>query len=121
MKNVSTGWAVSTALGLLMVLTLGLGLVWLNIERVDLAYRLKKTRNEIEWAEGLAAKLEVERDTLSTPSRLRRMAENYGLGPAMPGQIRQLRDTPISAGALSENDLNASSGPQVRKSVDSRN
>ncbi len=118
MRNVSSSWAFSTAFGLLMILSLGLGLVWLNIERVDLAYRLKKTQNEIERAEGLAAKLEVERDTLSTPSRLRRMAQSYGLGPAMPGQIRQLRDTSISAGALSDSDTTSPTGPEVRKSVD---
>lgn len=76
----------------LLALALGLGLasVWMNIERVDLAYTLKKMERDLGDKAALAAKLEVERDNLSSPYQLKRLAEKYGLGPAGPGQIRRI-------------------------------
>lgn len=76
----------------LLVLALGLGLasVWMNIERVDLAYTLKKMERDLGDKTALAAKLELERDNLSSPYQLKRLAEKYGLGPAGPGQIRRI-------------------------------
>jgi hypothetical protein len=49
------------------MLVFGMGLVWLNIERVDMAYEITRLQGEIDQTTALAAKLEVERDTLITP------------------------------------------------------
>ncbi len=90
MSALSREWAVSMAFSIFLMLVFGLGLVWLNIERVDLAYELNKMQRQIDEADTLVAKLEVERNTLITPARLREMARQYGLGPARPGQIRRV-------------------------------
>ncbi|MEL7642344.1 MAG: hypothetical protein AAGU21_22130 [Solidesulfovibrio sp.] len=90
MGTLSREWAISMAFSLVLLLVFGLGLVWLNIERVDLAYELNKMQRQIDEVETLAAKLEVERNTLITPARLREVARDYGLGPARPGQIRRV-------------------------------
>ncbi len=74
----------------LTLLALGLGLTWVNIERVDMAYELKRIQTEIDSQEALISKLEVERNTLLTPERLRILATQYGLTQARPGQIRRL-------------------------------
>lgn len=77
--------------GLLVVfLLLGLCLVWLNIERVDLAYRIRKLEAAIETRRELVSKLEVELNNLRSPARLRGLAATYGLAPAEPGQIRRM-------------------------------
>jgi cell division protein FtsL len=70
----------------------GLGLVWVNIERVDLAYEIKKLQTQIDNAQSLISKLQVERDNLVNPRRLDQLAKDYGLGPAKPGQIRRFTD-----------------------------
>ncbi|MHC1789891.1 hypothetical protein [Solidesulfovibrio sp.] len=90
MGTLSKEWAISMAFSIALLLIFGLGLVWLNIERVDLAYELNKMQRQIDEMEALSAKLEVERNTLITPSRLRELARDCGLGPARPGQIRRV-------------------------------
>lgn len=90
MGTLSKEWAISMAFSIALLLIFGLGLVWLNIERVDLAYELNKIQRQIDEMETLSAKLEVERNTLITPSRLRELAKDCGLGPARPGQIRRV-------------------------------
>lgn len=90
MGTLSKEWAISMAFSIALLLIFGLGLVWLNIERVDLAYELNKMQRQIDDMEALSAKLEVERNTLITPSRLRELAQDCGLGPARPGQIRRV-------------------------------
>ena len=90
MGALSKEWAISMAFSLALLLIFGLGLVWVNIERVDLAYELNKIQHQIDEREVLSAKLEVERNTLITPSRLREFAKERGLGPARPGQIRRV-------------------------------
>ena len=90
MGALSREWAISMAFSLVLLLVFGLGLVWLNIERVDLAYAITQMQKNIDEAEALTAKLEVERNTLVTPSRLREQAKDHGLGPARPGQIRRV-------------------------------
>lgn len=93
MGTLSREWAISMAFSIALLLVFGLGLVWLNIERVDMAYELNKIQRQIDEVEALTAKLEVERNTLITPSRLREMAKDCGLGPARPGQIRRVAAT----------------------------
>jgi len=90
MGTLSKEWAISMAFSIALLLVFGLGLVWLNIERVDMAYELNKMQRQIDDMEALSAKLEVERNTLITPARLREMAKDCGLGPARPGQIRRV-------------------------------
>ena len=70
-------------------LILGLVSVWLNIERVDKAYDLRRMEKRLDEQEALAAKLEVERNNLLSPIRLRELAQKYGFGPASQGQIRR--------------------------------
>jgi cell division protein FtsL len=89
-KGVTKEWALTLAFSVLTVLALGLGLTWVNIERVDMAYELKRLQTEIDAQEALISKLEVERNTLLTPERLRVLAVQYGLNQARPGQIRRL-------------------------------
>lgn len=90
MGSLTREWAVSMAFSIVLLLVFGLGLVWLNIERVDMAYELNKMQRQIDDTEALVAKLEVERNTLITPARLREVARQYDLGPARPGQIRRV-------------------------------
>jgi cell division protein FtsL len=90
MKGVTKEWALTLGFSVLTVLVLGLGLTWVNIERVDMAYELKRLQTEIDSQEALLSKLEVERNTLLTPDRLRTLAAQYGLTQARPGQIRRL-------------------------------
>lgn len=90
MNALSREWAISVAFSIVLLLVFGLGLVWLNIERVDMAYELTKMQRQISDTDTLVAKLEVERNTLITPARLRELARQYNLGPARPGQIRRV-------------------------------
>lgn len=89
-KGVTKEWAITMAFSVLVFLALGLGLTWVNIERVDMAYELKRLQTEIVAQEALISKLEVERNTMLTPERLRGLASQYGLTQARPGQIRRL-------------------------------
>jgi hypothetical protein len=69
---------------------LGLGLVLVNIERVDLGYKMKQVSMSIARSQELLSKLEVERNNLIAPSRLRREGEAMGLREPRPGQVRKL-------------------------------
>ena len=69
---------------------LGLTLVWLNIERTKLAYRMRVLQHEADERVDLNAKLSVEREHLLSPRELGKKAELMGLGPAKTGQIRRL-------------------------------
>jgi len=81
-------WMVLTLLG--AALTLGLGAVWLNIERMDLAYDLRKMEKSLGQKEDLAVKLTVERNNLVSPYQLKGLAGQLSLGVAAPGQIRRI-------------------------------
>jgi cell division protein FtsL len=91
-KGVSGAWVVVMILLFVAALVQGLGLVWVNIERVDLAYGIKKLQTQADNAESLISKLQVERDNLVNPRRLDQLAKDYGLGPAKPGQIRRFTE-----------------------------
>ena len=71
-----------------IVMLLSLSSVWLNIERMDLAYDLNKMEKDLASRTALASKLELERNNLISPYRLKRLAATYGLGPVEPGQMR---------------------------------
>lgn len=85
-----TFWFPCFCLSIVGALSLGLLVVWLNIEQVDMAYKLKKLQTEISAAGNLSAKLEVERDNLVSPYRLSRRAEEMGMHPATSGQQRKI-------------------------------
>jgi hypothetical protein len=86
------GWVGAFFLAIAGVLVLGLSSVWLNIERMDLAYDLNKLEKELGNRTALATKLEVERNNLLSPYRLKRLAAVYGLIPVGPGQMRIMTD-----------------------------
>lgn len=87
---------------LLCSLALGLGVVWCGNERYDLAYKLTAMRAELHEREALQAKLEVERDSLLSPHRLRAKAREFGLGPADRGRIRTMDPVPTGEPATGE-------------------
>ncbi len=70
---------------------LGLARVWVNVERVDLAYELEKLQGELEKNRDLRSKLIVERDNLLSSCNLRNTAQEEGLNEPSPDQIRKLR------------------------------
>jgi cell division protein FtsL len=90
MRPVSKRMVLLTAVFCACALMLGLTLVWLNMERVHMAYELKKLQAEVNNLEDHAAKLMVERDNLLSPYRLRELAAQYGLEEAGAGQIRMM-------------------------------
>ena len=71
----------------LLTIILGLALVWVNIERVDLAYGLKVLEKREQYS-----KLQVERHYLLAPATLRERAEKAGLKPPHRDQIRILEE-----------------------------
>ena len=90
MSQQSAGWRAAVVLLALVTLMLGLTVVWLNIERVAMLYSLRTLQGEVEERQVLVAKLQVERENLRSNYRLQQDAEEYGLGPAEPGQIRRM-------------------------------
>ncbi len=93
--NALTGREFFWTLLFLIILVLGLGMtsVWMNIERMDLAYDLKRMETELDQKTALVTKLEVERNNLSSPYRLKKLAEKYDLRPAVAGQIRRIDES----------------------------
>ncbi|MDR3640626.1 MAG: hypothetical protein P4L39_04830 [Humidesulfovibrio sp.] len=82
------GFVLTFFCAIAAALLLGLSSVWLNIERMDLAYDLNKLEKELADRTALASKLELERNNLISPYRLKRLAAVYGLGPVGSGQMR---------------------------------
>ncbi|XPV76819.1 MAG: hypothetical protein ACNI27_02545 [Desulfovibrio sp.] len=72
---------------------LGLCSVWVNIERLDVAYTLRTIEKKLDKKSALVAKLEVERNNLLSPYQLQKLAKKYGLRPAKSGQIRRMEDS----------------------------
>ena len=75
-----------------VTIILGLGLVWVNIERVDLAYELKTLERELQEKQEQNSKLQVERHYLLAPATLRDRAEKSGLRPPRRDQIRTMQE-----------------------------
>ncbi|MBA4356642.1 MAG: hypothetical protein Q7U56_14120 [Humidesulfovibrio sp.] len=82
------GWVLTFFCAISGALVLGLSSVWLNIERMDLAYDINKLEKELGSRTALVGKLELERNNLTSPYRLKRLAATYGLVPVGPGQMR---------------------------------
>lgn len=81
-------WALVLMFALTIVL--GLGLVWVNIERVDSAYELKSLERTYQEKLDQNSKLLVERQYLLAPATLRERAEKAGLHPPRREQIRMI-------------------------------
>jgi cell division protein FtsL len=79
------------ALVFVVTIILGLGLVWVNIERVDQAYELKTLERELQDKQEQNSKLQVERHYLLAPATLRDRAEKAGLRPPRRDQIRTMQ------------------------------
>lgn len=94
--NADRGWFLSVLALLGLGLLLLLASVWLSIERTNISYGIEKLEKDIETTAKLIAKLEVERDNLLSPYQLDRLARRHGLGPAQPGQIRRMQETPAA-------------------------
>ena len=75
---------------LITLFFLGLGLVLVNIERVDIGYKMKQVSLSIARGQEVLSKLEVERNNLVAPARLRRKGKDLGLGEPRPGQVRKI-------------------------------
>ncbi len=72
----------------LVTAVLGMVLVWVNIERLDLAYEVKQLEREYARQKDLNEKLLVERHYLLSPAVLGAKAEAAGLKPPLREQIR---------------------------------
>ena len=87
------GFILALVVSVTTLVALALTLVWLNIERTKLAYRVRTLQKEVTQVTDLNAKLSIEREHLLSPHELGRKAERMGLGPAKPGQIRRLSES----------------------------
>ncbi|MFP4084535.1 MAG: hypothetical protein ACLFP9_06265 [Desulfonatronovibrio sp.] len=83
------GWLTVT---LVMTFLLGLTKVWVNIERVDLSYRMQKIQEEYRENRELRTKLTMEMNNLLSPYRLKETGEQMGLSAPRDSQIRKIRD-----------------------------
>jgi cell division protein FtsL len=91
LSNAGSGY-LSVGLMFVVTIILGLGLVWVNIERVDLAYELKTLDRELQEKQEQNSKLQVERHYLLAPATLRDRAEKAGLRPPRRDQIRTVQE-----------------------------
>lgn len=77
-------------LNLVVALVLGIALVWMSIERVQIAYEQRTLATKKQELAILVDKLKTERNNLISPYNLRKLADTYNLRPARPGQLRHL-------------------------------
>jgi len=83
-------WFLTLAISLLFSFSAGLFLIWMSIDRIDLAYDIHKIQKNLDDGQGHIVKLEVERDSLLSPYELDKKAQALGLNIADPGQVRRL-------------------------------
>ena len=62
-------------------------LVWMNTERIELAYDIKKKQQILREKQALAAKLEVEKNNLLAPYQLEQLAKKFDLKAPQPDQV----------------------------------
>ncbi len=84
------GWVLALALSVATGLALGLALVWVNIERTNIGYGVRRLQGELDGRLAHTTKLEVERDRLLSPYALDRKAKELGMRPAKSGQNRRM-------------------------------
>lgn len=71
---------------------MGFGLVWVNVERNNLAYSLRLGYKERDTMMDANAKLANEVGALVAPHALARRAEEFGMHNAQPSQVWRLGD-----------------------------
>lgn len=81
-------WAMT--LNVFLFLLLGLTVVWLRVERTHSSVAIRQVQEKLAKTKSQAAKLEVERNHLASPERLKEKAREFGLSEAASGQIRRL-------------------------------
>ena len=74
----------------LITIAISLTKVWVSIEKVDLAYDLKKLQKEYAANLELKSKLLVEKNNLLSPYRLKRLAEEMGFSPPDANRVRKI-------------------------------
>ena len=74
----------------LITVAISLTKVWVSIEKVDLAYDLKKLQKEYAANLELKSKLLVEKNNLLSPYRLKRLAEEMGFSPPDANRVRKI-------------------------------
>lgn len=94
-------WLVSLILMCMLTLVLLLSIVWLKVEQVNMGYALKELQVSVNKKQAHTARLQLERDNLLSPYRLKREASRLGMQPAQVGQIRRMSTKPDAAGTLS--------------------
>lgn len=117
----SGGWMLALILSLLFSMVLGLGLVWLSIDRNDTAYTIQKMQSEADDMRAHVAKLEVERDSLLSPYVLGKKAEQIGMGMADPGQVRRLQVPHMSGDTGDSADTKNGTKSKTRQNSDDKN
>ena len=83
-------WLFALIISLLLSFSAGLFLIWMSIDRTDLAYTIHRIQKNLANDQGHIVKLEVERDSLLSPYELDKKAQELGLKIADPGQVRRL-------------------------------
>ncbi len=85
-------WAFCTVCLFISAVILGLALVWLNLERVDLGYKHKARLDLLAERRSMGEKLEVEKERLLSPQILMQKARAMGKNDARPGQVRRMEN-----------------------------
>ncbi len=88
----SNAWLIMLMISLLFSFSVGLFMVWMSVDRTELAYNIYKAQNSLESSLGHITKLEVERDSILSPYELDKRAKDLGLVVADPGQIRRISE-----------------------------
>ncbi len=90
-QNKSSAGYSGLALLLGLAFILGMAKVWVNVERVDLAYRMERLQSEYRENREVRTKLTIERNNLLSQYRLREWARDHGLSKPDEKQIRKIR------------------------------
>jgi hypothetical protein len=88
-KSKTWGWL---AMILSLTFFLGLAKVCVNIERVDLSYRIQSLQNDYRENQELRTKLTIEKNNLLSPYRLKELGEGMGMFSPTESQTRKLRN-----------------------------
>jgi cell division protein FtsL len=94
----SVNWGWPWGLVGAVTLLLALGVVWVNIELVQLSYSIKELHTKISQERALKDKLEIETMNLLSSYRLQRKARYFNLDRPGPDHIRYVEGPTENAG-----------------------
>lgn len=83
-------WSFLLSANILAAIVLGIILVWVSIERMDINYFINLEQVRLREKQSLHGKLLVEKERLLSPYELRIKAEKLGMKAPKPGQIRRI-------------------------------